>query len=99
MHGRDYLYGTRMNRMGRMDVEVRQLRCLLAIVEEGTFTDAAIDLGMSQAAVSRNISGLEQVLGVRLLERTTRSVGLTPSGERVVAKARRVLSLLGDLER
>ena len=50
-----------------MDVEVRQLRCLLAVVEEGTFTDAAIELGMSQAAVSRNISGLEHVLGVRLL--------------------------------
>ncbi|BCW04172.1 LysR family transcriptional regulator [Arthrobacter sp. NtRootA1] len=88
-----------MNKIDGMDVEVRQLRCLLAVVEEGTFTDAAIGLGMSQAAVSRNISGLEQVLGVRLLERTTRSVGLTRSGERVVAKARRVLSLLGDLER
>ena len=75
----------KMDGMDGMDVEVRQLRCLLAVVEEGTFTDAAIGLGMSQAAVSRNISGLEQVLGVRLLERTTRSVGLTRSGERVVA--------------
>ncbi|MBO1269283.1 LysR family transcriptional regulator [Arthrobacter sp. PO-11] len=82
-----------------MDVELRQLRCLLAVVEEGTFTDAAIDLQISQAAVSRNIAALEQGLGVRLVERTTRSVGLTPSGERVLAKARRILALLGDLER
>ncbi|MFJ5956144.1 LysR family transcriptional regulator [Paenarthrobacter sp. NPDC092416] len=88
-----------MNKMSRMDVELRQLRCLAAVVEEGTFTDAAIELRMSQAAVSRNIAGLEQALGVRLVERTTRSVGLTAEGERVLAKARRILSLLADLER
>ncbi|MFE4196941.1 LysR family transcriptional regulator [Paenarthrobacter sp. NPDC056912] len=88
-----------MNKMGGMDVELRQLRCLVAVVDEGTFTDAAIELRMSQAAVSRNIAALEQTLGVRLVERTTRSVGLTPSGERVLAKAQRILSLLADLER
>ncbi|UVJ39899.1 LysR family transcriptional regulator [Arthrobacter sp. CJ23] len=82
-----------------MSVELRQLRCLVAVVEEGTFTDAAIELRMSQAAVSRNIAALEQTLGARLVERTTRSVGLTPGGERVLAKARRILSLLEDLER
>lgn len=81
-----------------MDVELRQLRCLVAVVEEGTFTDAAIELRMSQAAVSRNIAALEQTLGARLVERTTRSVGLTPTGERVLAKARRLLSLLAELE-
>jgi DNA-binding transcriptional LysR family regulator len=82
-----------------MDVELRQLRCLEAVVEEGTFTDAAIALRMSQAAVSRNIAALENALGVRLVERTTRSVGLTPTGELVLGKARRILSLLTELER
>ncbi|MGJ3190472.1 LysR family transcriptional regulator [Paenarthrobacter sp. FR1] len=82
-----------------MDVELRQLRCFAAVVDEGTFTDAAIELRMSQAAVSRNIAALERTLGVRLVERTTRSVALTPSGERALTKARRILALLTDLER
>src|SRR5580700_6754427 len=38
-----------------MDLELRHLRCLVAIVDAGTFTDAAIELGISQAAVSRNL--------------------------------------------
>jgi DNA-binding transcriptional LysR family regulator len=88
-----------MNKMGLMDVELRQLRCLVAVVDEGTFTDAAIELRMSQAAVSRNIAALEQSLGTRLVERTTRSAGLTLSGEGALAKARRILALLADLER
>lgn len=88
-----------MNKMGRMDVELRQLRCLLAVVDEGTFTDAAIELRMSQAAVSRNIAALELSLGTRLVRRTTRSVGLTAAGERATATARRILGLLAELER
>ncbi|MFJ4210053.1 LysR family transcriptional regulator [Paenarthrobacter sp. NPDC089675] len=82
-----------------MDVELRQLRCLVSVVEEGTFTDAAIALGMSQAAVSRNVAALEQALGATLLERTTRMVRLSPAGERATAKARRILATLLDLER
>mgnify|MGYP001795746159 CR=1 FL=1 len=54
-----------------MSVEIRQLRALVAIVVAGTFTDAAIDLGISQAAVSRTLAALESELGVRLLRRTT----------------------------
>lgn len=82
-----------------MDVELRQLRCLIAVVEQGTFTDAAIELRMSQAAVSRSIAALEQALGTRIVERTTRSVGLTAAGERALGKARRIIALLADLER
>lgn len=63
-----------------MSVELRQLRCLVAIVETGTFTDAAIELGISQAAVSRTLASLEAELGVRLLRRTTREVALTAAG-------------------
>jgi DNA-binding transcriptional LysR family regulator len=43
-----------------MDLELRQLRCLVAIVDAGTFSDAAVDLGVSQAAVSRNLQALER---------------------------------------
>jgi DNA-binding transcriptional LysR family regulator len=82
-----------------MSVELRQLRCLVGIVETGTFTDAAIELGTSQAAVSRNLAALEAELGVRLLARTTRSLQLTAAGERTLRHAHRVLAALADLER
>lgn len=74
-----------------MDVELRQLRCLVAIVDEGSFTDAAIALGVSQAAASRTLASLERALGVRLLHRTSRELTLTAAGTRVTAQARRVL--------
>jgi DNA-binding transcriptional LysR family regulator len=82
-----------------MDIEIRQLRCFVAVVEEGTFTDAGIGLGMSQAAVSRNLAALEARLGVRLIHRTTRSASLTEAGERALAHARRVLAAVAGLER
>jgi len=80
-----------------MDLELRHLRCLVAIVDSGTFTDAAIELGISQAAVSRNLMALEQVLGVRLLHRTSRTVAPTTAGVHVLAQARQVLAAAGNL--
>ncbi|MGW3733967.1 LysR family transcriptional regulator [Streptomyces sp. NPDC005148] len=82
-----------------MDVELRQLRCLVAIVDEGSFTDAAVALGVSQAAVSRTLASLERALGVRLLRRTSREVTPTATGLRVVAQARRVLGEVAALVR
>lgn len=82
-----------------MNVELRYLRALVAVVDAETFTDAAIELGTSQAAVSRSIAALEKVLGVRLLERTTRSVAPTSVGERIIEHARRVLDEVALLER
>src|SRR5579862_5556725 len=76
-----------------MDLELRHLRCLVAIADSGTFTDAGIELGLSQAAVSRNVLALERVLGVRLLHRTSRSVTPTTAGVHVLAQARQVLAL------
>lgn len=73
------------------------MRCLVAIVDEGSFTDAAIALGVSQAAVSRTVASLEGALGTRLLHRTSRDLTLTPTGARVVARARRVLDDVADL--
>lgn len=81
------------------DIDLRQLRCLVAIVDEGTFTDAAIALGVSQAAVSRTLASLERALGVRLLRRTSREVTLTAAGLRVVERARRVLAEVSGLVR
>jgi DNA-binding transcriptional LysR family regulator len=67
--------------MNMNEVDLRQVRCLVAVAEEGTFTDAAIRLGTSQPAVSRAIARLEDALDARLIERTTRSVALTPAGQ------------------
>jgi DNA-binding transcriptional LysR family regulator len=80
-----------------MDLELRQLRCLVAIVDAGTFTDAAIELGISQAATSRNLMALERVLGVRLLHRTSRNVAPTTVGVRVLAQARQILAAADNL--
>jgi DNA-binding transcriptional LysR family regulator len=82
-----------------MDVELRHLRCLVAIVDAGSFTDAALALRVSQPAVSRTLAALEHALGVRLLRRTNREVVLTAAGERTVARARRVLAEVEDLAR
>ena len=82
-----------------MNVELRQLRCLVAIADAGSFTDAAIDLGISQAAASRTLASLESALGVRLLRRTTREVALTAAGRRVLAPARRALAAAQDVAR
>jgi len=80
-----------------MNVELRELRCLVAIVDAGTFTDAGIDLGMSQAAVSRNLAALEGKLGVVLLRRTTRQLQVTDAGQRALATARRILLAVDGL--
>jgi len=80
-----------------MDLELRHLRCLVAIVDSGTFTDAAIELGVSQAAVSRTLRSLEQILGVRLLHRTSRTVTPTTAGVHVLAQARQLLAAADNL--
>jgi DNA-binding transcriptional LysR family regulator len=83
----------------RMDVELRHLRCLVAIVDAGGFTGAAAALGVTQPSVSRALATLEDVLGVRVLRRTSREVVLTAAGERVLGRARRVLAEVEDLAR
>jgi DNA-binding transcriptional LysR family regulator len=82
-----------------MSIELRELRCLVAIVDRGSFTDAALDLRMSQAAVSRNLASLERKLGIRLVRRTTRRLDLTTAGEGALRQARRVLAGIDELER
>jgi DNA-binding transcriptional LysR family regulator len=82
-----------------MDVELRHLRCLVAIVDSGGFTGAASAMGVTQPSASRALAGLEDALGVRVLRRTSREVVLTAAGERVLARARRVLAEVDDLAR
>ena len=63
----------------------------LAVIDEGGFTAAARRLSMTVPHVTRHIAALEGQLGTRLLQRTTRSVSLTPPGERYAARVRDIL--------
>jgi len=63
------------------------LRALIAVGRERSFTKAAAKLGVSQSALSQTIRQLEVRLGVRLLTRTTRSVSPTEAGDRLLRTA------------
>ena len=80
-------------------LEVRQLRYFVAVAEELHFGRAAERLGMAQPPLSRAIRDLERHLGVRLLHRTTRQVGLTPAGEVLLRDARTALDAVTFAER
>ena len=64
---------------------------LVAVLEQKSFTKAAEQLGLSPARVSELVRNLEERLGVRLVERTTRSVAATPAGERLLERLRPLL--------
>jgi DNA-binding transcriptional LysR family regulator len=75
-----------------MDLTLRELRFFVTAADEGSFTDAAARLFVSQAAVSRTIAGLEREVGERLLRRVPRGCELTSTGQQLLPLARRVLA-------
>lgn len=75
----------------------RQLRYLVALAETSHFGDAAALCGVSQPNLSSQIRELERILGVQLVERTSRSVMLTSAGVEVVIRAREVLRAVEEL--
>src|SRR5215203_1973265 len=79
-----------------MDVTLRQLRAYVAVLEAASFSEAARAMHMSQAALSGLIKELENRVGVRLLDRTTRRVSPSAVGESFAPMARRVLSSLDE---
>lgn len=74
-------------------IDLEQLRIFVAVAERGGFTRAAESLYISHSTTSRAVSALEEHLGVRLLERTSRSQCLTEAGMLLLEKGR---ELLGD---
>lgn len=72
----------------------RQLECLVAVADHGSFRKAAAALGISQPALSAQIQGAEQLLGVQVFERDRRSVLVTQAGEDVVGRSRIALEAL-----
>ena len=78
-----------------LNFDLNDLLAFRAVAELSNFRKAAESVHLSQPAFSRRIDKLEQALGVRLLERTTRRVSLTAVGRDF---ARKVASLLDDLD-
>ena len=80
-----------MDRAGEMTAFVRA-------VETGGFSAAARDLGLTPSALSKLVTRLEDRLGARLLQRTTRRLQLTAEGEAFYARARPILAAMDEAE-
>jgi DNA-binding transcriptional LysR family regulator len=74
------------------------IRAFARVVEAGTFTKAADSLQMPNATLTKLVQSLEAHLGVKLLQRTTRRVSVTPEGAAYYDKTGRLLRELGDID-
>lgn len=79
-------------------MELRPLRSFIAAAEDGNISRAAVRLHLTQPALSRQIKGLEDELGVSLLERGAHSFSLTPAGELLMREGRVLLERADALE-
>jgi DNA-binding transcriptional LysR family regulator len=77
-------------------MDLRRLKTFVAVADLGTVTKAAVHLRVGQPALSRQISDLQQELGLRLFDRVGRRLILTAQGEQLLVDCRRVLT---DLNR
>src|SRR5215468_5349408 len=78
------------------EIELRHLRYFLAVVETLHFSKAAERLGMAQPPLSQQIRRLEQIIGHRLFDRTTRGVKLTLAGQLLAERARGTIDKVHD---
>jgi LysR family transcriptional regulator for bpeEF and oprC len=74
------------------------MTCFVRAVETGSFSAVGRELGIGQPNVSRQIAALEQVLGTQLLHRSTRSLSVTPEGQRYYEQARLALDVIAQAE-
>jgi DNA-binding transcriptional LysR family regulator len=77
-----------------MKLDILGLEAFVAVADHGAFGRAAEALHITQTGLTRRVQNLEAILGVRLLERTTRSTTLTTSGREFLPRAQRLLSEL-----
>jgi DNA-binding transcriptional LysR family regulator len=75
------------------NLDIDLLRSFAAVADTGSFTAAAVLVARTQSAVSVQIKRLEEILGHKVFERTSRSLALTPAGRTLLDYARRILEL------
>ena len=80
-------------------MNLRQLAHLTALAEQGSFSSAAERLHLTQSALSRSLQTLEDELGARLIDRAGKRSTLTPLGEAVLARARRITLEAAEIQR
>src|SRR5580693_644427 len=78
------------------DLDLRDLGAFVAIARAKNFRRAALEQHVSVSSLSQRLRALEERLGVRLMNRTTRSVGLTEAGELLLARVGPAMSDVGD---
>lgn len=78
--------------------KIQEMSSFVAVAEAGSFVAAADLTGMSKAAVSRHVAELEERLGVRLMQRTTRRLSLTDEGQRFLARCKELLASIDEAE-
>lgn len=79
-------------------MDLNAVNVFTQVVDCGSFTQAAESLGMTKSTVSRKLAELEQHLGVRLITRSTRSLILTPEGERFYQSSQQMLEIMTQAE-
>lgn len=77
---------------------LQAMQTFVRVAEAGSFSVVARELGATQSAISKQVAGLEQALGARLLSRTTRSLKLTEEGQRYFEQARRLVAEIAEAE-
>ena len=80
-------------------MEIAELRAFLSVAETRSFSVAAQQLHLTQPAVSKRISQLENSLGCQLFDRVARSVNLTESGKKLLPRAQKILIEMEDMRR
>ena len=81
----------------KTDLELRQLRVFVAVVESGAHARAARALGISQSTISETLTALERALGTAIFRKTSKGSVLTPAGDALLPYARRMLGLSSEL--
>ena len=79
-----------------MTISLKQVRYFIAAAELGQISHAAVELNVSQSAVTSAIQQLEQMLGVKLFERNPSGVSLTADGNRFLPRARNVMAAVNE---